>query len=142
MSSVFRSVACISAMFAGGEVSANAQIGARDSAWRSYIVKQDSVWVWYHSRSVESTVRDTVILLTNTPTADSVAHSFVVYSSGRGAVLVQAEAWQSSLPSTVVRVASIEPPVILDAISGEFALATSARHSRGSVIYLDAYAIG
>src|SRR5713101_6118848 len=101
MSLVLKRVICISVTLAGCGVAANAQVGPVEAGWRSYIVKQDSVWVWYHSRSAESKVRDTVISLTNTPIADSVAHSFVVYSSGRGEVFVQAEAWESSLPSSV-----------------------------------------
>jgi PEGA domain-containing protein len=127
----------------GCPVAANTQVGPTESSYRSYIVRQDSVWVWYHAPSAEPIAHDTVIALTGRLITDSIVHSFpLVFSSGRDNVIVGGAAWESSLPSDVVRVASLKPPIVVVSVAGGLAQATSASYSTGSIVYLNAYAIG
>lgn len=143
MREVLRRLTLVSVTLTGCPVAANIYVGPAESASRSYIVRQDSVWVWYHAPSTERTAHDTVIALADRTKADSIVHSFpLFFSSGRDNIFVAVAAWQSSLPSDVVQVASLEAPIIVVSASGQLAQATSARYSTGSIVYLDAYAIG
>ena len=130
----------------GCPVAANIGIGPSVLGSHSYIVRQDSVWVWYHASSTETPPRDTVIPLADRTKADSIVHSFsVTYSSGRNNIFVDGAAWESSLPSDVVQVASLKGPIILVAVSAQVVQATSARYLADSItsssVYLDAYAL-